>query len=316
MNRRASLLLAAALATLAARAADTRVSPLPGAAPANLAPLVAGEIWVDANTSMSLPRGISSRGSFVAAAPIEKVRDILPTWNPQPYADLEVHEFHGFAADADPRFDSLRLPEKGAPFRKLFDLMRTREDLQLSRAELAQIPAAVSAASARDFWSGALQSRWRAFMGAGFRPVAGQFDVRAELKTLLAEEPKVAAHFSALLAETPLTLDAPGAPVRCYWQVKNVNGVAGFTMGAIYRKDAQFADFEFYVSGGYLVALTLYELRSVDAGGKPGTLVWQENFASSPLLTGGFGLKRKLATMAIESDVRRSIRAFLKELSR
>lgn len=277
--------------------------------------LAGGDILIEANTSMSLPRGISARGTWFAPVPVEKLRDILPIWSPLPHADLEVQQFHGFAADADPGFDSLRFDENAKPVRKLLDAMRSRDGLQLTGAERGQLPANLNAGTARDFWFGVLRGRWNAFANGGLK-TSGGFNARNEIKTLLREEPKIAAHFAGLLAATPLETNTLGSPVRCYWQQKVINGVAGLTIGAIYRKDSQFADFEFYVTSGYLVAFTLYELRSLEAGGRPGTLVWQENFASSELLTGAFGIKRKLARMAIESDAKRSIRAFRKDLAK
>lgn len=306
--------ITAALAVLPARAADPH-GEIPGN-PANLEQLATGEIRVEANTSMRLPRGISSRASVFIPAPLEKVRELLPTWNPQPHAELDVRQFHGFAANGDPHFENLRFDARSAPVRRLLDAMKERDGLQLTKAEIAQFPATITAESAQAFWAGILRSRWQAFAATGLQPQPGQFDARSEFRTLLAEEPKVAAHFAALLATTPLALDAPGTPFRCYWTQKTINGVDGLSIGAIYRHESQFADFEFYVSSGYYVALTLHELRAVEAGGKSGTLVWQKNFASSPLLTGGFGLKRKLAAMAIESEARRSLRAFQKDASR
>ncbi|MEA3211032.1 MAG: hypothetical protein QOE70_4089 [Chthoniobacter sp.] len=302
--------------SVATRAADPRqaIAAFSSLGSITLEKLATGTIAIESNTSMQLARGISSQACYFVAAPVEQVREFLPTWDGKVHPELEILDHRDFQNEQEAA--ALRFDEKLPPIVQLMNEMRKPESLQLTRQERAQLPATLSTETAQAYWDAILRARWRNFAASGLKPNSGGFDVRNELKTLLAEEPKAAAHFAALLAETPITKDSPCFPVNCYWSLSNVNKIAAVSLGAIYRKDNQIADLEFYVSSGYLTALTLYELYPIEAGGKTGTLVWQGNFASSDLLAGAFGLKRKIAGRAMEGDALQKIRLFQKDATR
>ncbi|HYR57847.1 MAG TPA: hypothetical protein VEO95_04430 [Chthoniobacteraceae bacterium] len=281
----------------------------------NFAKVANGDVSITANTSMNFSRGISSHACFFVAAPPDRVAELLASWNPQAHPELDVYEHRFFRGAADAAFESLRLPDKLPPVRQLLKAMKSRDDLQLSRAELTQIPQNPTSETAQQFWVATLRNRWTGFTKSGLKAAALQepFDAESEFKSLVAEEPKVAKHFAKLLAETPLTLSAAGQPVAHYWDVSNVSNVATLSLGAIYRQELQLADFEYFVGGNYVIALTLSEVVPAEIGGKAGALVWQGNYVSSNQLTGGFGWKRKLAAHAIESDTVKTIRFFQRD---
>ena len=69
-------------------------------------------------------------------------------------------------------------------------------------------------------------------------------------------------------------------------------------------------DVTWYSSNAYLVSVTLYEMHPVTLDGKPRTLVWQGNLVSTTGIEGGLGLKRKIGSGMMVSDVEKWIRIF------
>ena len=90
------------------------------------------------------------------------------------------------------------------------------------------------------------------------------------------------------------------------------------TLGASYHRStagggAQIADGLYYASGGYNVALTLYQLWPVEIGGRASTLVWRGDFISATSLGDLHGIERLASESAMRKDILKAATIFQRE---
>lgn len=280
---------------------------------AELEKAVAGKAGVKCNSSMKFSRGLSAQAVYLVAAPLDVTSRVLLDSDPTKHAELETYQHHRFQSASDAAFEKLAFDTRIKAVRNLLAAMPKREDLQLAHSEVAKVPKSGAREDAELFWKGVLRERWSSAASHGDLGSAGQYNVGSEIKTLLAEESGVAHHFDAIL--TPLTKDpAPLAPAFYYWDVSSVNNLATCGLGAVFTRNGerrcQVADVTYYSSSGYMTSVTLYELLPLMRAGKPCTLVWQGCLVSAPGLAGGFGVKRKIASVMTVNDLEHSIRMF------
>lgn len=291
-----------------------------------LARLDQGDVLIAANTSMKFARGISMQVCYVLPIPPEAAVRLLQTANPVEHPEQDVYEYRAFHDETGAAFETLRLDAKIDAVRRLRAAMGKPAELQLAKNEaVGAVEAARAAAALRLFWTRVLQTRWAALIKGGVAALPAcesggeTFSVAQEWKSLLLEEPKIAARFSDLLnnAANP---KAPGAAPVFYWSVSKVDRLAAVDFGAIFARKAddhwQVLDADFYVSNGYLSSLAGYEMWPVAIGGIAKTLVWQTDLVSAPGLAGGFGLKRKLASVLMQNDLKSTVRALREDASR
>jgi len=93
------------------------------------------------------------------------------------------------------------------------------------------------------------------------------------------------------------------------------------TLGASYNRGGsngtqQAADVLYYASGGYYVAVTLYQFWPVTANGKPSTLVWRGDMISSASLADLHGVERLGSESAMMKDIARAVALFRKDMGR
>jgi len=93
------------------------------------------------------------------------------------------------------------------------------------------------------------------------------------------------------------------------------------TLGASYSRATQGAGYQtadglYYASGGYYVALTLYQLWPVDIGGRASTLVWRGDFTSARSLGELHGIERLASESAMRKDISKAVQIFKSENSR
>ena len=279
----------------------------------NLAELATGKIATSKNASMSIARGMSCQAVFVVNAPLEKTHATLLNFNSVKHPELEVYQHHVFRDEKDSSFDKLVLNPKDGATAKLIRSLGDADEIQLSKTEIAQTPRTRTASTAQPFLVGILRDRWMKFSKSGDFGSVGSHDAGSELRSLLAEEGKMTKHFGALLA--PLTAKgAPGTPRFSYWDLSVVDKKAAISLGAVYAVDLpdkrQVLDVTWFSSNGYLVTFTLYEMLPVTIGGKPCTLVWEGSLVSTTGIEGGLGLKRKIGSGMMVSDVEKWIRIF------
>ena len=311
---------AAALLTLAQAtfAGDTAEGFRPWSAveQPSLHDLAKGKIATSTNAGMKLDRGLSVQAIYLIAAPVETATQALLAFDSSKHPELGTVQHHRFDTEKDAAFDTLRLDPKVSACSALIRATRDPKKIQMSRDETARLPKNPSAESARQFLVSNLQQRWTSFFQTGELGGVRSHDARGEIGTLLGEEPKIAAHFSTLLAPLQEKTGA-GKPVRSYWDLSEVDSVWAVGLGAIYLhatvRHRQVLDLTYFSSGGYLVSMALYEFQPITVNGKPATLVWQGILVSSPELAGGFGLRRQIGSRVMTGDVEKAIRALRKD---
>ena len=308
----ASAFLAFSIHTRAADAADS-LRPWTSVDGVNLHELATGKIATSSNASMSLARGMSCQAVFLVNAPLETTHQTLLKFNSTKHAELEVFQHHVFQGEKDSAFDKLQLNPKISASAALIRSLGDASAIQLSKREVPLMPKQRTAETAQPFLTGILHDRWARFSKSGDFGSVGTYDAGSELRSLLGEEGKLAKHFGALLA--PLNAKgAPGTPKFFYWDLSVVDKKSAIQLGAVYGAELpdkrQVLDVTYYCSNGYLVSITLYELLPVTLDGKPQTLVWQGSLVSTTGIEGGLGLKRKIGSKMMVSDVEKWIRIF------
>jgi len=71
----------------------------------------------------------------------------------------------------------------------------------------------------------------------------------------------------------------------------------------------------YYASGGYYVALTLYQMWSVNVEGKPSTLVWRGDMISAASLASLHGVERLASESAMMKDILKAVTLFRRDTS-
>jgi len=318
MNRILTTLAALFSCTLALSAADAIESLRAWTSIDNVSSreLAAGKIATSRNASMKLDRGMSCQAVFVVNAPVETTLRSLLKFNATRHSELSVFQHHVFQGEQDSAFDQLRMDPKAAATAALLRNMDDSNVLQLSNKELPLMPKEHTAEAAQRFLSGILKERWIRLSRHGEFGSVATFDAGGEMRSLLGEEPKVAAHFASLLAPVKAG-GAPGTPKHFYWDLSSVDKKSAVQLGAVYTAETpegrQVLDITCYSSGGYLVALTLYEMLPVTLDGREQTLVWQGSFVTATGLAGGLGVRRKIGSRIMLGDMERWIGIFRQE---
>jgi hypothetical protein len=92
------------------------------------------------------------------------------------------------------------------------------------------------------------------------------------------------------------------------------------TLGASYNRAGaggtyQAADVLYYASGGYYVALTLYQMWPVTVEGKSSTLVWRGDMISAASLGSLHGVERLASESAMMKDISKAVTLFRRDTS-
>ena len=182
-------------------------------------------------------------------------------------------------------------------------------------------PAAVT------FWSEVLAGRAKAFASGGTAAQPpydhGGETIRAneELNSLLKQQDKLRKQFSGFLGETGIGRGAGSLKPELYWELLNADDQGVLTLGASYSRAGaegtyQAAEVLYYASGGYYVALTLYQMWPVTVEGKASTLVWRGDMISSAELASLHGVERLGSESAMMKDISKAITLFRKDTGR
>jgi hypothetical protein len=137
---------------------------------------------------------------------------------------------------------------------------------------------------------------------------------------LLKQEDKIRRQFSGFLGETGIGRGAGPLTPELYWELLDVDDEGVLTLGAFYNRGGaggtyQAADVLYYASGGYYVALTLYQMWPATVDGKPSTLVWRGDLISSASLASLHGVERLGSESAMMKDISRAITSFRHDVS-
>ncbi|MFZ3375101.1 MAG: hypothetical protein WA183_06065, partial [Chthoniobacterales bacterium] len=183
------------------------------------------------------------------------------------------------------------------------------------------LPAPVAA-----FWCNLLAARAKSFISGGISAQPpydhGGEAVRAgdEVNSLLKQQDKIGRQFSSFLSETGVGRGAGSIKPELYWELLDVDDQGVLTLGASYNRAGasgayQAADILYYASGGYYVALTLYQMWPVTAEGKASTLVWRGDMISSASLASLHGVERLGSESAMTKDISKAITLFRRDTS-
>ena len=319
------LWLAWTLHSWAGEPVDT-VQRLSGFGQVNVARLLAGEVLTARGALMDFPDGISAQTCFAVAVPAADVAQRLQVWDPTPHPELKVSAFHAVSVPGRPEdFALLQLTAPLKPVRWLVEktLATTpaKSALNMSRAEAAGL-AAANPQHVTDSWAKLLAARATAFQqqgwaGVGPYELAGKATSPAlQLRGLLGDQSALAAEFAPVLRQAGLlghTPDPPPVPFY-YWSLFEANHHATLNLGAVYRlADGvrwQVADVEYYVSGDYYTAVTLYEIWPV-AGG---ALVWRVDLFAAPMLEYTKGMERLAYEVLMVQDIKQETRCMIDDL--
>ncbi len=119
-----------------------------------------------------------------------------------------------------------------------------------------------------------------------------------------------------MLGQTGIGRGAGSLTPELYWELLDVDDQGVVTLGASYERAPQAAEVSYYASGGYYVALTLYQLWPVTANGKASTLVWRGDMISSAALADLHGVERLGSESAMMKDIAKAITLFRKDTAR
>jgi hypothetical protein len=145
--------------------------------------------------------------------------------------------------------------------------------------------------------------------------------VSEELNGLLKQQGKIRRQFSGFLGETGIGRGAGALTPELYWELLDVDDQGVLTLGASYNRPGtggthQAADVLYYASGGYYVALTLYQMWPVTVDGKASTLVWRGDMISSASLASLHGVERLGSESAMMKDISKAITLFRHDTAR
>lgn len=279
----------------------------------DLAVLARGEIKTATGAPMSNARHLSVQSCFVIPKTPVAVMAAMKRFDPAAHRELKVY-LHGDlpAAPSAGDFAKLNNPPGNPAVKALASATeKMSTGLQLSQEEARSYSPAQPVFG---FWNAVLLKRAQAFASGGAAAQAPYDHLRnpvqpgKELAALVRQQGKVNRQFGGFLGSTGLLGGKGSLKPDLYWELLEVEDEGVLTLGASYHRSiagggAQIADGLYYASGGYNVALTLYQLWPVEIGGKPSTLVWRGDFISANSLGDLHGIERLASESAMRKDI-------------
>lgn len=289
--------------------------------------LKAGDVKTARGPAMSSARGLSAQSCYVVPGPPAKALEALRQWDPSRHRELKIflHADLSGGAPGPAGFSRLRSTPDNGSVRKLVDLtQKLSPELQISREEAKRFsPGGGGGGGAMpepvaSFWAGVLAGRAGEFASGGAARQSaydhtGQ-NVRPgeELSDLLRQQDKIRRQFASFLGESGVTGGRASLRTENYYELIDVDDEGVLTLGSFASKPTagggfQAADVLYYASGGYYVALTLYQMWPVDVGGQPATLVWRGDLISAASLGSLRGVEKLASESAMMKDVSRAV---------
>src|SRR5215469_450584 len=297
----------------------------------DLAQLAKSDIKTAHGPPMRNPRFLAVQSCYVAPGSPAQQMDALRRWDATKHRELKVFLHTDLPFNPTPaNFDKLKNAPDNASVRSFVaSTQKLSSDLQISKDEAKKfsggtggggvIPAPVAA-----FWADVLTARTKSFVSGGM--VAGPpYDhagpsIRAsdEVNGLLREQEKIRRQFSGFLGGTAIGRSAGSLRPELYWELLDADDQGVVTLGASYSRGGpagtyQAVDVLYYASGGYYVALTLYQLWPVTVDGKPSTLVWRGDMISSAALGSLHGVERLGSESVMMKNITKAVTAFRRE---
>jgi hypothetical protein len=274
----------------------------------DLAPLAKGEAKPVRGAPMSTARFLSVQTAWVQPGSPASVAEALRRWSPTNHPELKV-----LMHTNGTNFDRLSQAPNNPAVQALVNATLSKSsDLQISKQEAAKLPASGSgmAGPVASFWADVLSARAAAgpFNQPPYDHTGEAIRPGDEINALLRQQPKIQKQFNGLIS---------GGGDK-FWELIAVSQKAVLTLGASYHRQTsggsyQAADVLYYASGGYYVAVTLYQMWPVEVEGRPSTLVWRGDMTSSAELAGLAGMERMGSESAMIRDISRAVRLFRRD---
>jgi hypothetical protein len=300
----------------------------------DLAQLAKSDVKTAHGPPMSNPRFLAVQSCYVAPGAPAQLIAALRRWDPTRHRELKVFLHSDLpSSPTAANFEKLKNAPDNGPVRALVTAtQKPSPDLQISQAEGKKFSAGGGVggggmpASVAAFWTDVLVSRTKSFVSGG---TSGQppYDhsgkaIRAsdELNGLLRDQGKIQRQFSGLLGATGIGHGAGSLTPQLYWELLDVDDQGVVTLGADYNRAGgggtyQAADVLYYASGGYYVALTLYQMWPVTVDGKPSTLVWRGDMISAPSLASLHGVERLGSESVMMKQISKAVTLFRRDTS-
>ncbi len=289
----------------------------------DLAQLARSDVKTAHGPPMSNPRFLAVQSCYVAPGAPAQLIAALRRWDPTKHRELKVFLHSDLpSSPTAANFEKLKNAPDNGPVRAFVaDTQKLSTDLQISQAEAKKFSAAVVT-----FWTDVLLSRTKSFVSGG-TSAQPPYDhsgkaIRAsdELNGLLREQGKIQRQFSGLLGATGIGRGAGSLTPELYWELLDVDDRGVVTLGADYNRAGgggtyQSADVLYYASGGYYVAVTLYQMWPVTVEGKPSTLVWRGDMISAPSLADLHGVERLGSESVMMKQISKAVTLFRRDTS-
>jgi hypothetical protein len=283
---------------------------------------------------MSNPRFLAVQSCYVVpGAPAQQI-EALRRWNPTRYRELKVFLHSDLPSNSTPaNFEKLKDAPGNSSVRSFVTAtQKLSPSLQISKEEAKKFSAGAAGGggamppAVAAFWADVLAARSKSFVSSG---MTGQppYDhagssVRAsdEVNGLLREQGKIRSQFSGLIGATGIGRGAGSLKAELYWELLDVDDQGVITLGASYSRGGaggtyQAADVLYYASGGYYVALTLYQMWPVTVEGKPSTLVWRGDMISAASLGTLHGVERLGSESVMMKHISKAVILFRRDTS-
>lgn len=271
-------------------------------------------------------RYLSVQSCYVVPGSPAQHAEALGQWDPTKHRELKIYLHGDLTTSAGPDNFSAKLgkaPDNSAVHAFLEATNKMSRELQISNDEAKKF----SAGGAVAFWSDVLALRTKSFASGGtaaqpaYDHTGEAIRAHDEVNSLLKQQDKIKKQFSGLLSATGIGRGAGSLTPELYWELLDVDGQGVVTLGAMYNRAGangtyQAADALYYASGGYYVALTLYQMWPVTADGKASTLVWRGDLISSASLASLHGVERLGSESAMMKDVAKIIAFFRRDTAR
>jgi len=281
---------------------------------------------------MRNPRFLAAQSCYVAPGSPAQQMEALRRWDPTRHRELKVFLHSDLPSNPSPaNFEKLKNAPANASVRSFVAAtQKLSSDLQISRDEAKKFSAGTASgggaipASVAAFWADVLSARTKSFVSGGMSAQppydhAGP-SIRAsdEVNGLLREQEKIRRQFSGFLGATGIGGGAGSLRPELYWELLDVDDQGVVTLGASYSRGgaggaSQAADVLYYASGGYYVALTLYQLWPVTVEGKPSTLVWRGDMISAASLGTLRGVERLGSESVMMKNITKAVSLFRRD---
>jgi hypothetical protein len=297
----------------------------------DLAQLAKSDVKTAHGPPMKNPRFLAVESCYVARGSPAQQIEALRRWDATRHRELKVFLHTDLPSNPTPaNFEKLKDAPDNASVRSFVAAtQKLSSDLQVSKDEGKKFSAGTGGAGVipgpvAAFWGDMLTARTKSFMSGGMSAQppydhAGPL-IRAsdEVNGLLREQEKIRRQFSGFLGGTAIGRGVGSLRPELYWELLDVDDQGVVTLGASYNRGGaggtyQAADVLYYASGGYYVALTLYQLWPVTVEGKPSSLVWRGDMISAASLGSLHGVERLGSESVMMKNITKAVILFRRD---